>query len=178
MLVVPASIPAFLCFIFGDTSVPLGPFFLGMNIHLLPINQGFYSYGCAIPTLVCLRVGYTQIHSTIIVHHFPIKLPSAVPHFQPHLKHSAPLGIQSIHYFDVKTIYFLGFFDGSNYQSFLLPWHCRGKTPEFSHQFETRIDGVGVFDVHLKVVPRALRRSRWTLRTLGPGVVNLILEDR
>lgn len=29
-----------------------------------------------------------------------------------------------------------------------------GKTPEFSHQFETRIDGVGVFDVHLKVASR------------------------
>lgn len=28
----------------------------------------------------------------------------------------------------------------------------RGKTPEFSHHFETRVDGVGIFDVHLKVV--------------------------
>ena len=110
MLVVPASIPAFLCFIFGDTSVPLGPFFLGMNIHLLPINQGFYSYGCAIPTLVCLRVGYTQIHSTIIVHHFPIKLPSAVPHFQPHLKHSAPLGIQIHSLFRCENHLFFGVF--------------------------------------------------------------------
>ena len=25
-----------------------------------------------------------------------------------------------------------------------------GKTPEFSHQFETRIDGIGIFDVNLK----------------------------
>ena len=148
MLVVPASIPAFLCFIFGDTSVPLGPFFLGMNIHLLPINQGFYSYGCAIPTLVCLRVGYTQIHSTIIVHHFPIKLPIGSPPFSasPKTLCSSRNPIHSL--FRCENHLFFGVFRWVELSEFcLLPWHCRGKTPEFSHQFETRIDGVGVFDV-------------------------------
>lgn len=46
-----------------------------------------------------------------------------------------------------------------------------GKTPEFSHQFETRIDGVGVFDVHLKVVQGVIEDATIFTDALFPDVI-------
>eukprot|EP00438_Fugacium_kawagutii_P019697 Skav233741 [mRNA] locus=scaffold2303:122667:127341:+ [translate_table: standard] len=45
-----------------------------------------------------------------------------------------------------------------------------GKTPEFSHQFETRIDGIGVFDVHLKVVQGIIEDATIFSDALFPDV--------
>jgi len=46
-----------------------------------------------------------------------------------------------------------------------------GKTPEFSHQFETRVDGVGVFDVHLKVVQGRIEQITIFSDALFPDVI-------
>eukprot|EP00435_Cladocopium_sp_Y103_P008110 s1272_g2.t1 len=48
----------------------------------------------------------------------------------------------------------------------------QGKTPEFSHQFETRIDGVGVFDVHLKVVQGVIEDATIFSDALFPDVIS------
>lgn len=50
-------------------------------------------------------------------------------------------------------------------------WHL-GKTPEFSHQFETRIDGVGVFDVNLKVVQGRIEEVTIFSDALFPDVIS------
>ncbi|CAE6962772.1 lplA [Symbiodinium sp. KB8] len=47
-----------------------------------------------------------------------------------------------------------------------------GKTPEFSHQFETRIDGVGVFDVNLKVVQGRIEEVTIFSDALFPDVIS------
>ena len=71
-----------------------------------------------------------------------------------------------------------------------------GKTPQFSHVLETRIDGVGIFDVHMQVekgivedcvvfsdsllpdlvekIPEALRGRAYSRKDLGQGLDTLI----
>jgi len=51
-----------------------------------------------------------------------------------------------------------------------------GKTPEFSHQFETRIDGVGVFDVHLKVVQGVIEDATIFSDALFPDVITEAMQ--
>ncbi|CAK9052705.1 Lipoate-protein ligase A (Lipoate--protein ligase) [Durusdinium trenchii] len=52
-----------------------------------------------------------------------------------------------------------------------------GKTPEFSHQFETRIDGVGVFDVHLKVVHGVIEDATIFSDALFPDVISAAMTS-
>jgi len=47
-----------------------------------------------------------------------------------------------------------------------------GNTPEFSHQLDTRVDGVGVFDVHLQVVKGKVSEAKIFSDVLFPDVID------
>jgi len=51
-----------------------------------------------------------------------------------------------------------------------------GRTPEFSHQLETRIDGVGVFDVRLDVEGGKVREAVIFSDALYPDVIDRAME--
>ena len=58
MFVAPAETPAFSCFMFGDKSLLLAPFLLGMNIHFLPIKTKVLLIGLShAHSGTCLRLG-------------------------------------------------------------------------------------------------------------------------
>merc|ERR1719231_1038884 len=47
-----------------------------------------------------------------------------------------------------------------------------GRTPEFSHNLDTRIDGIGVFDVHMQVVAGKIEEVKIFSDALYPDVVD------
>lgn len=47
-----------------------------------------------------------------------------------------------------------------------------GQTPEFSHQLDTRVDGVGVFDVHLQVIRGKVCEAKIFSDVLFPDVID------
>jgi len=51
-----------------------------------------------------------------------------------------------------------------------------GRTPEFSHQLETRIDGVGVFDVRLQVVNGKVEECIIFSDALYPDVIDQVMK--
>merc|ERR1719491_118612 len=49
---------------------------------------------------------------------------------------------------------------------------CFGRTPEFSHQLDTRVDGVGVFDVRMQVVDGRIKQAVIYSDALYPDVID------
>lgn len=49
---------------------------------------------------------------------------------------------------------------------------CFGRTPEFSHQLDTRVDGVGVFDVRMQVVDGRIKEAVIYSDALYPDVID------
>lgn len=47
-----------------------------------------------------------------------------------------------------------------------------GRTPEFSHQLDTRIDGIGIFDVHMQVIGGKVQEAVIFSDTLYPDVID------
>merc|ERR1712039_207372 len=51
-----------------------------------------------------------------------------------------------------------------------------GRTPDFSHQLDTRIDGIAVFDVHMQVVGGKIEAATIFSDALFPGVIDLAMQ--
>lgn len=47
-----------------------------------------------------------------------------------------------------------------------------GRTPEFSHQLDTRVDGIGIFDVHLQVIGGKVSEAKIFSDVLFPDVID------
>lgn len=65
----------------------------------------------------------------------------------------------------------------AHYSKIMDPQWRFGRTPEFTHQLETRIDGVGVFDVQMKVVAGKIEDISIFSDALFPQVIQQAMDS-